>query len=80
MFRWFQGMPIESYALEARWDALGDLVRPSDRRRHEAAEQKIGDGSQIQRRKGCEAEARTNPDHALAMLNQLQARMRSARK
>jgi hypothetical protein len=38
MFRWLQAVPIESYSLEVRWDALGDLIRPSHRRRYEGAE------------------------------------------
>jgi hypothetical protein len=38
LFRWAENVPLASYRLVAKWDLLGDLVRPSDRSRYAHAE------------------------------------------
>lgn len=38
LFDHLKAVPLESYALKARWEAYGDLVRPSDEARYEGAE------------------------------------------
>lgn len=38
MFEWMEDVPFRSYRLRAAWERVGDLIRPSDRRRYPDAE------------------------------------------